>query len=381
MIYRVGSFLLILGLLPACSTHSHWEGMKTARKTFEAQRLEPVPLSGFRDFRGAIHVHSYLSHDSQGTPDEILQAAKIARLNFLIMTDHNTPRIYQEGMNGWYGKLLVIRGAEIGMNGSYILAIGLSKDLDPTPHSMSETLRQVKALGGMAIVAHPKRFRSWDSHDYEAMEAYDLLDSIKEQRWRYPRYLFDFLYSFGSYPEELFISIIERPDWSLNRWDEINRDRKISAIGTSDAHQNMKFLGRQLDPYSISLRFVDTHILAPRLDQETVLSALRSGHAYVSYDLLADPTGFQFFAMDPSHTWIMGDDVPLETNLQLVIKSPLPARIRLLKDGRVIRETVADTLMIPIQTEGIGVYRTELSLKVLNQWIPWIFSNPIYIRR
>jgi len=371
-------------LLTACNTHSHWEELKTARRTFATQRLELTGLPGYRDFRGAIHVHSYLSHDSKGTPDEVLQAAKTARLNFLIMTDHNNPRIYQEGMNGRYGDLLVIRGAEIGLNGSYILAIGLPRDLDPAPHTMEEVLRQVKALGGMAIVAHPKRFRSWDSHDYEAMEVYDLLDSIKEQRWRYPRYLFDFLYSFDSYPEELFLSVIERPDWSLAKWDEINRDRKVTAIGTSDAHQNVKFLGRQLDPYSTSLRFVDTHIIiassASHLDREDVLSALRSGHAYVSHDLLADPTGFQFFVTDQTHTWIMGDDVALKPGLELTVKSPLPARIRLLKNGGVTREVSGNTLTFFLQDDGVGVYRTELSLHVLGQWWPWIFSNPIYVK-
>lgn len=380
MILRCSCSLLVLGSLTACSTHSHWEELKAARRTFATQRLNLAGLPGYRDFRGAIHVHSYLSHDSKGTPDEILKASKTARLNFLIMTDHNNPRIYQEGMNGWYGDLLVIRGAEIGLNGSYILAIGLPRDLDPVSHTMAEVLRQVKALGGMAIVAHPKRFRSWDSHDYEAMEVYDLLDSIKEQRWRYPRYLFDFLYSFDSYPEELFLAVIERPDWSLAKWDEINRDHKVSAIGTSDAHQNVRFLGHQLDPYSISLWFVDTHVLIPRLDQAEVLSALRSGHAYVSYDLLADPTGFQFFAADQTHIWIMGDDVSLESGLQLTIRSPLPARIRLFKNGEVIREASGNMLTFFLQDDGIGVYRTELSLQVLGQWWPWIFSNPLYIQ-
>lgn len=283
-------------------------------------------------------------------------------------------------MTGWYGDLLVIRGAEIGVSGSYILAIGLPQDLNPAPHTMEEALRQVKALDGMAIVAHPKRFRSWHSPNYEAMEVYDLLDSIQEQRWRYTRYFFDFLYSFDSYPEELFLSIIERPDWSLTKWDEVNRDRKVTAIGTSDAHQNVRLFGRQLDPYSISLRFVNTHLLAARLDQAEALSALRSGHAYVSHDLLADPTGFQFFAADQTQTWIMGDDVALASALQLTIKSPLSARIWLFKNGEVIRETVGDMLAFALPADGIGVYRTELSLKVLDQWIPWIFSNPIYVK-
>src|SRR6185295_16470809 len=104
--------------------------------------------------------------------------------------------------------------------------------------------------------------------------------------------------------------------WSLNKWDETIRDRKVTAIGTSDAHQNVNILGRQLDPYSISLRFVNTHVLADRLDEKEILSALRNGHAYVSHDLLADPTGFQFFAAGRTRKWIMGDDVSNQHGLR-----------------------------------------------------------------
>jgi len=27
-----------------------------------------------------------------------------------------------------------------------------------------------------------------------------------------------------------------------------------------------------------------------------------------------------------------------------------------------------------------GVYRIEVSLRVVDRWLPWIFSNPIYVR-
>jgi hypothetical protein len=45
-----------------------------------------------------------------------------------------------------------------------------------------------------------------------------------------------------------------------------------------------------------------------------------------------------------------------------------------------VRETVGDSLVFPVSAGGDGVYRTELSLKVLNRWVPWIFSNPIYMK-
>jgi hypothetical protein len=46
------------------------------------------PIKPLRDFRGIIHCHSKYSHDSKGTYEEILAAAKAAKVDFICMTDH-----------------------------------------------------------------------------------------------------------------------------------------------------------------------------------------------------------------------------------------------------------------------------------------------------
>jgi hypothetical protein len=46
------------------------------------------PVKALRDYRGIIHCHSKYSHDSQGTYEEILAAAKAAKVDFICMTDH-----------------------------------------------------------------------------------------------------------------------------------------------------------------------------------------------------------------------------------------------------------------------------------------------------
>src|SRR5438128_6131672 len=47
----------------------------------------PAP---YQDVRDVIHAHSYLSHDSRGTPEEIIAGAKKAGMRVLFMTDHYT---------------------------------------------------------------------------------------------------------------------------------------------------------------------------------------------------------------------------------------------------------------------------------------------------
>src|SRR5262252_7032993 len=63
--------------------------------------LPPVP--GRLDLKGVLHVHSRLSPDSRGRPEEIVAAAQEAGLRFVMTTDHNTRRVFQEGLQGRFG--------------------------------------------------------------------------------------------------------------------------------------------------------------------------------------------------------------------------------------------------------------------------------------
>jgi hypothetical protein len=53
-----------------------------------APETPPAPKKPLREFRGIIHCHSLFSHDSKGTYEEILAAAKAAKIDFICMTDH-----------------------------------------------------------------------------------------------------------------------------------------------------------------------------------------------------------------------------------------------------------------------------------------------------
>jgi hypothetical protein len=341
-------------------------------------RRKPLPpLPGLLDLTGAIHVHSILSPDCRGTPEEILRAAREAGLRFVMTTDHNTRRIFKEGIQGRWNGLTVIRGAEMIKEGQALLAIDTKEFIDGHRMSIQEAIREIKSQGGLAFVAHPGRFREWSVEGIDGMEIYDIADAAYAQAWKAPRVGLEMLSSWEECPEEVLLSLLFRPDHHLATWDGLIGTRRLVGIAGNDAHQNVRFLGMQFDPYDLDFRFVQTHLLATSEEKPALLEALRAGHTYLSFSLLGDATGFRFFAEMDGIAGIMGDRVPLAAGLTLTVQAPLEGPIRLYLDGRRVRETVSSRLDHSVA--AAGVYRGEVSLSVGGKSFPWIISNPIYV--
>jgi hypothetical protein len=111
--FSLSAWSLLLGALVACTPHAHWQAL---RQELAELRLRPAPSrsgSPLLDLRGAIHVHTHLSHDSEGQPGEILAAARRAELDFLVVTDHEMPSLAADGLSGLHEGVLVMRGVEI----------------------------------------------------------------------------------------------------------------------------------------------------------------------------------------------------------------------------------------------------------------------------
>jgi len=371
--------LLIFPLfVSACYYAESARNLRAAIRSLPEQRWTPPPVEAYRDVRGAIHVHSYLSHDSRGQLDEIIGAAIQDGLQFIVMTDHATPRIFTEGLEGWQQGVLVVRGMEIIQERASLLAIGMTDYFDYRQMPLQEVVNRVKKQGGLIFAAHPRTYPGWQKlTGLDGMEIYDILDDATDHKTRYPRYLFEILFAFDRYPDEVFLSILDRPEEELNQWDHTLQSRKMVGIAGNDAHQNVRILGRQIDPYSRSLGFVNTHLFVQTLDQKSLLEALAAGRGYVSFDLLSDATGFFFGARDNEHVWQMGEEIPFQKGIQIISRSPQPGKAQLIKDGVVIQQT--EGTMLSFYPKESGVYRVEWSLRLGDGWWPWIFSNPIYI--
>ena len=86
-------------------------------------------------------------------------------------------------------------------------------------------------------------------------------------------------------------------------------------------------------------------------------------------------TGFRFEAEGRGEAVLMGDEVPAGAPLELHAHCPEAAALSLLRDGECVAECEGRDLEATA-TEP-GVYRIEARLAAQ----PWIFSNPIYVRR
>jgi hypothetical protein len=136
-----------------------------------------------------------------------------------------------------------------------------------------------------------------------------------------------------------------------------------------------------VDPYSISFRNSSTHVLAPKLDEPAIRAALKAGHAYVSHDWMGDPTGFRFGASDSGGkpVAILGDEVKRADGLKLTARLPLPAYMRLLRHGEEVATSEGKT-EFEFAVKEAGAYRLEAWLRLDDEFRPWIFSNPVYVR-
>jgi hypothetical protein len=109
-----------------------------------------------------------------------------------------------------------------------------------------------------------------------------------------------------------------------------------------------------------------------------VLDALRAGHIFVAYDLAGSGRGFRFVATGQRGSVSMGDEMRLEAPITLKAISPLPAYLRLLKDGGEVACVQGQELTY--ETIEPGVFRVEAFRRFHLKRRGWVFSNPIYIR-
>jgi acetyl esterase/lipase len=159
----------------------------------------------------------------------------------------------------------------------------------------------------------------------------------------------------------------------------------FTGIAANDAHQNQIYQGTAthetvFDPYAVAFRQVSTHILARELNEADIRESLAAGRAYVSHDWLCDPTGFSFVAENNLGLFEMGDQVPISGvavgGTSLHASLPIPAKLKLIHDGRVVAE--ATDSKIAYSPKEPGAYRLEAWLNVDGEDRPWIFTNPIY---
>lgn len=397
---------------------------EAAWQTLRRERQPVTNNIGWAEYRGILHTHSHLSHDSEVSFEEILQALKAARLDFICLSDHPAEGRADFGVQ-WHGLhegKLFIPGFEMKEG---IMPFGVTPGVVLSNQTDSVTLsRQIVEHGGLLFYAHPEEPRDWDRPELAGMEIYNLHVDFKRDRSPLRSLVPDLMINQSRYPEHVLRKLFHRPVDFLQKWDQLNRTRHITGIAANDCHQNVgvrvfytssetirvedtsprtlkefklnwltrvlvrlcfgpltpnrKLFQFQLDPYERSARFVTTHVLARDLTEPGVLNALRSGRVFVGFDMIADSSGFQWDATDGTNRIVMGEEGLFSQAVRLSARSPLPCRFTVLRDGAVVNRCEGrDFDWAP---PGTGKYRVEAELKVLGDWVPWVYTNPIGLR-
>ena len=122
---------------------------------------------------------------------------------------------------------------------------------------------------------------------------------------------------------------------------------------------------------------VTLHVLATAREEAAMRASLAEGRSYVAHDWLCDPTGFWFAASNNLGVFEMGDRVPLLGKTRLAAQLPLPARLKLFRNGELVHR--AEGAKLEFAATGVGAWRLEAWLVVDGEERPWISSNAIYL--
>jgi hypothetical protein len=397
--------LLLLSQIPFAYRRYRLGRLNSAIQQLNSQRAFDDALDGVAEFKGVVHVHSFLGGHSSGNFEEIISAAQTNDLDFVIMTEHPAKDFDTAAMtlSGKHGGVLFVNGNEVRTaNGDRLLLIpGDANAAGDSQRSTADVLS--RRASGLALAAYPEDFKSWDTAGYNGVEVYNVYTNAREIN---PLVMFfDGLWSYRTYPDLLFANFYRRPVQSLQKWDEAIRKKGKSFVATpgNDAHANIglslndssgkTWVGFKLDPYERSFRLVRLHVLEQwplpgefglptPPDEIRLLSDISAGHCFIGFDIFGDTSGFRFTASDSDETRMMGDEIKLENEVRLSVKLLVQGRIVLLKDGTVVHDDSGLSTKDYAVTEK-GSYRVEVYLPQLPKPAgeqPWIISNPIYVR-
>jgi hypothetical protein len=343
------------------------------------------------DLACVVHLHSIYS-DGTGTVRQIARAARRAGADVVLLTDHDTLEAKERGEEGWYDDVLLLAGTEVSpRRRNHYLAFGIDRPIDHDGLDAAGICRAVSAAGGFGFAAHPfsrgsDRFRDrapgmpFEDLECEALHGVELWSFVNDTGEAVGG-IAD-IARFVTMPARL---LDHPPERNMRTWDELCRTRRVVAIGGLDAHQFGKRIGPfvpiRVMAYRRSFRFIRTHVLCEEQpngeldhDREQVYGALRAGRCYIAVDSVAPGKGFRFEADDLP----MGAEAQAGARRTLRARVPLPARLRMLRDGVEVAGATGEALDHDVDEPG--VYRVEAYRRAKGRERTWILSNPIYLR-
>lgn len=343
--------------------------------------------------RCAIHVHTRLD-DGDLPMEQVIDVARSSGVDVLMTTGHNHFQTPLDGQwEGLHDGVLVIIGTELmTRRQDHILGFGLHDRIATRLLDAKSALDLLEKLNVTAFVAHPQgrpfnyffrlrhAWNEWDLPNYAGVEVWsymhDWIEGLSPTR-------------IGEMCREPERFITGPHAEVLLHWDAVAARRRVCGIGALDTHG--KKLPMRLDrffawaregilPYEQNFRAFSTYVPAGPLGKDrhepirAVMRALRRARCWCCHDALGTGRDFVYEANADGKTHPVGSLLPFTPGIELKVRSPQSATIRLYCRGEVVAEAEdAELLFTPEQP---GEYRPVV---LLNDRV-WIVSNHIYLR-
>ena len=324
-----------------------------------------------KEYIGIIHCHSKFSHDSTGTREEISKAAKNCSLDFVIMSEHlSSPEqgifTQNEGLRGVINDVLFIHGFEISKSGGSILAVNPNKCIDKKEKTAQQIIDDIHNKNGMAFISHVESF-DFKDEKIDGFELYNAHAIFEEETVKTILRLIESYMTCSS--DSRFHPLVKILDKNITKWDSLlAQGKRVSAFAGNDVHVQWYYPWEYADFFKL----VRMHVFANELNTSEILTSIVNGKCYISFDSLADGTGFDYFLQNKQTKAVQGQEIKLEETM-LHVQLPAKALIKVMRNGKLEFETKSSEAVIKINKTG--AYRIEAYLGEL----PWIISNPIYV--
>lgn len=404
----------------------------------EVEKLKNTKISAkeqlsYKDIRCIFHCHSNLSHDSPGTVEDIIKGAKENNIQAIFISEHPSDKvnIFTQGLKGNKNGVIFFPGGETR---GFLVYPKPGID-EPKETDQQKYVDNIVKNGGLIFISHPDEERDWSLKHLTGMEIYNTHADFKDEEGLINVVIKKLLKGLTQnskeveiiqeYKQEMHSIIFDEPIKFLKIFDDQCKKRKFVGIAANDTHSNIgviikkideekveifdvlgenkfitlpisslvepfqskaknckvgeKITEIKLDPYEVSFKYVSTHIFVKKIKDEEILDAVKNGAIYISFDWLLSPEGFSFYLEDKNKKYITGSEIKFKQGMKLKIFAPSSSSIiKLIKDGKKIKEEKNSPLEYPLKEKGI--YRVEVFLPFLDTERAWIYSNPIYVK-
>jgi hypothetical protein len=344
-------------------------------KTHTALTLNTSSL----EIEGIYHIHTKFS-DGRSPLHKIVKAASLASLDFIILTDHGSPNTESFSSQGWKEGVLVLAGSELSVSRGHLVAL----DFRLPPHPFSQTAEyavyEIRSSGGFTIIAHPYSKVQWSWGEFIGYSGIEIINGNTMAKKNILLSL-PYIPALLAKPDYTLLKMLDNPKRNLRKWDALGKVHQVYGYFAADAHLL----------YGPLFRLLKLHLLLEKplsADFETarsqVYDALRKGRFYNAIDAAAHARGFAFWGEKGEEKIQMGSTAFLGSPVTLHIRAPFPyaKEVHLIHNGEHILHSPDEETSYTASAPG--TYRVEVYLRErtpLSREIPWIVSNPIFLRK